>query len=151
MSVSRPILFACLAMAASLQQGHAQALEAERSSASASHAAAKAKAHGTAPAPDNAFAHVDDWFSYGRTEADVERAAPGVRIKAHDPHEDDIIVYGARQKRDFEGASRDANLTAPQGLDAAQPVVPGIGDSCSYKGGCYDMNQTPLRSALFGD
>jgi hypothetical protein len=81
----------------------------------------------------------------------VERAAPGVRIKAHDPHEDDIIVYGVKQRRDFEGASRDANLTSPQGLDAAQPVVPGIGDSCSYKSGCFDSSQPTLRSTLFGD
>jgi hypothetical protein len=135
MPVSRPLAFACFALALAGQASHAQAPQ-----------AGKAKAHAAAPAGENPFMHVDDWFSYGRTEADVEKAAPGVRIKARDPHEDDIIVYGQRQKRDFEGASRDANLTSPQGLDAAQPVVPGIGDSCSYKGGCYDMGQTPLRS-----
>ena len=146
MPVSRSFAFACFAMAVALQAGHAQTPQDE-----GSHPAAKPKAHGTASPSDNAFMHVDDWFSYGRTEADVERAAPGVRIKARDPHEDDIIVYGLRQKRDFEGASRDANLTAPQGLDAAQPVVPGIGDSCSYKTGCFDSSQPTLRSTLFGD
>ncbi len=139
-----------MALAASI--GAAEAQEAEQGAAAApAHANAKAKSHGIANAADNPFAHVDDWFSYGQREADVERAAPGVQIKARDPHEDDIIVFGEKRHRDFEGATRDPNLTSPQGLDAAQPVVPGIGDSCSYKGGCYDMGQTPLRSALFGD
>jgi hypothetical protein len=152
MPVSRPIAFACLA-AAFAASSPASAQPALSNAAPLAHRAVRPKQHSTPPVADNAFMHVDDWFSYGQREADVERAAPGVQIKAHDPHEDDIIVYGARQRREFEGATRDPNLTAPQGLDAAQPVVPGIGDSCSYKGGCYDMGQTPLRSAassLFG-
>ena len=112
-----------------------------------SHRATKAKVHaGTAAAPGGAM-QMDDWFSYGPPkEAEVEKEAPGVQIKAHDPHEDDIIVYGVRQKREFEGATRDPNLTSPQALDAAQPVVPGMGDSCSYKYGCFDSSQPSLRS-----
>ena len=149
MPVSRSHLFACLAAALVSSLGVAWAQDAEPNAA-ARHATAKPKPH--AAAPDNGFGHVDDWFSYGTREADVEREAPGVRLKAHDPQEDDIIVYGARHRRDFEGATRDPNLTAPQGLDAAQPAyVPGIGDSCSYKSGCFDSGQTPLRSMLFGD
>jgi hypothetical protein len=143
MPVSQPIRLACLAFVLSAACSAAWAAQ----GAQAGHAAAKPKP----VAADNGFGHVEDWFSYGRTEAEVERAAPGVRIKAHDPHEDDIIVYGVKQRRDFEGASRDANLTSPQGLDAAQPVVPGIGDSCSYKSGCFDSSQPTLRSTLFGD
>jgi hypothetical protein len=149
MPVSRSCAFACLAAALAVSFGVARAQETERNTAP-SHAAAKPKPHGTA-STDNGFGHVDDWFSYGQTEADVEREAPGVRIKARDPHEDDVIVYGERRRRDFEGVARDPNLTSPQGLDAAQPVVPGIGDSCSYKTGCFDTGQTPLRSMLFGD
>ena len=145
MPVSRSFTYACLAMALAASLGAARAQEAEPNAPT--HASAKPKPH---PA-DNGF-HVDDWFSYSQREADVERAAPGVRIKARDPHEDDIVVFGARRRRDFEGAERDPNLTSPQGLDAAQPAyVPGIGDSCSYKSGCFDSGQTPLRSMLFGD
>ena len=151
MPVSRSFAFAFFAVGFALPPGHALAQQDDGNTPAASHSAAKPKAHGTSTPSDNPFMHVDDWFSYGRTEADVERAAPGVRIKARDPHEDDIIVYGQRQKRDFEGASRDANLTSPQSLDAAQPVVPGIGDSCSYKTGCFDSSQPTLRSTLFGD
>ena len=146
MPVSRKFAGACAAFVLMLASAQAQTPQAP-------HPAAKAKPHAGAAA-DNGFTHVDDWFSYGQTEADVEKAAPGVRIKARDPHEDDIIVYGEKHHRDFEGATRDANLTSPQGLDAAQPVVPGIGDSCSYKSGCFDSNQVSLRNAassLFGD
>jgi hypothetical protein len=151
MPVSRSHLFACLAAALAMSAGAVRAQEAEPNAATAPHAKPKPHAHAAAAA-DNGFGHVDDWFSYGTREADVEREAPGVRIKARDPHEDDIVVFGARHRRDFEGATRDPNLTAPQGLDAAQPAyVPGIGDSCSYKSGCFDSGQTPLRSMLFGD
>jgi hypothetical protein len=96
--------------------------------------------------------HEDDWFSLGPPkEAEIEKEAPGVKIKVHDPQEDDIVVLGQRQKRDFEGATPAANLTSPQALEAAQPAfVPNMGDSCTYKYGCFDMSQTPLRSAAGG-
>jgi hypothetical protein len=116
----------------------------------AAHHGAKAKPHTEAPANSGAM-HVDDWFSYGAPkEAEIEREAPGVQIKVHDPHEDDIIIYGNRQRRDFEGTAPIPNLTAPQHLDAAQSVVPAMGDTCSYKSGCFDMSQPTLRSDLFG-
>ncbi len=145
MPVSRSCALAYLAAALAAYCGVAQA-----QNAAPAHTAVKPKPH-AATTTDNGFSHVDDWFSYGQREADVEREAPGVRIKARDPQEDDVIVYGERRRRDFEGVARDPNLTSPQGLDAAQPVVPGIGDSCSYKTGCFDSGQTPLRSMLFGD
>jgi hypothetical protein len=117
------------------------------------HRTPKATAH-----PANPFAaaggamQTDDWFSLGPPkEAEIEKEAPGVQIKVRDPQEDDIIVYGVRQKRDFEGAAPAPNLTSPQALEAAQPAfVPNMGDSCSYKSGCFDMSQTPLRSAAEG-
>jgi hypothetical protein len=149
MPVSRLFTYACLAMALAASLSVARAQEADPNAAPPAHG--KAKPHAAAVAADNPFAHVDDWFSYGQREADVERQAPGVRIKARDPHEDDIVVLGERRRRDFEGATRDPNLTSPRGLDAAQPVVPGIGDSCSYKTGCFDSGQPTLRSTLFGD
>ncbi len=95
---------------------------------------------------------MDDWFSLGPPkEAEIEKEAPGVQIKVRDPQEEDIIVYGIRQKRDFEGAAPSPNLTSPQALEAAQPAfVPNMGDSCSYKSGCFDMSQTPLRSVAEG-
>ncbi len=149
MPAGRLLASAAFALALSAARVPAHAQQAEKPAAAH---AARVKPRAAAPAADNGFMHVDDWFSYGPPkEAEVEREAPGVQLKVHDPHEDDIIVYGLRQKRDFEGVARDPNLTSPQGLDAAQPVVPGIGDSCSYKTGCFDSGQTPLRTALFGD
>lgn len=153
---------ACLvpafALVVQIGQANAQSLPPAKPGGAALHHAAKAKlrvAASAAPAPggqgratEASFGHMDDWFSYGPPkEAEVEREAPGVQIKAHDPREDDIIVYGVRQKRDFEGAAPGPDLTSPRALEAAQPMVPGIGDSCSYKTGCFDMSQTPLRSA----
>jgi hypothetical protein len=91
-----------------------------------------------------------DWYNFGPPkEADVEKQAPGVQLKVHDPQADSVIVYGERRHRDFEGTAPIPDLTSPQALDAAQPVVPGIGDSCSYKYGCFDSGQTPLRD-MFG-
>jgi hypothetical protein len=119
------------------------------------HQAARTKPRLAAPAEGNPFAQVSSWFSYGGLkEADIEREAPGVQIKARDPQEDELIVFGERRHRDFEGAAPEPNLTSPQALDAAQPMVPGMGDSCSYKSGCFDSSQVPLRSAassLFGN
>ncbi len=137
---------ACLGLAT------AQAPVVEKQQGTSTHHAAKPKPHAASPFTTAGVMHEDDWFSFGPPkEAEIEKEAPGVQIKVHDPHEDDIIVYGLRQKRDFEGATPAANLTSPQALEAAQPMVPGIGDSCSYKYGCFDSSQTPLRSSLFGD
>ncbi len=119
------------------------------------HHAAKVKTRSASPFTEGTGGsmHTDDWFSLGpEKEAEIEKEAPGVQIKVHDPQEDDIVVYGQRQKRDFEGATPAPNLTSPQALDAAQPAfVPAMGDSCTYKYGCFDSGQTPLRSSLFGD
>jgi hypothetical protein len=130
----------------------AQSPAADKPQASSIHHAVKSKTHAASPFAVAGVMREDDWFSLGPPkEAEIEKEAPGVQIKVHDPHEDDIVVYGLRQKRDFEGATPAPNLTSPHALDAAQPLVPGIGDSCSYKYGCFDSGQTPLRSSLFGD
>jgi hypothetical protein len=127
----------------------------ERSPPATVHHAAKAKVRSASPFAEasQGSMHMDDWFSLGpEKEAEIEKEAPGVKIKVHDPQEDDIVVYGQRQKRDFEGATPAPNLTSPQALEAAQPAfVPAMGDSCTYKYGCFDSGQTPLRSSLFGD
>jgi hypothetical protein len=147
-----PVLAACLAVFACLGQAAAQAPDVEKAQASSTHHAVKPRMRAASPFAQAGVMREDDWFSLGPPkEAEIEKEAPGVQIKVHDPHEDDIVVYGLRQKRDFEGATSAPNLTSPQALEAAQPVVPGIGDSCSYKYGCFDSGQTPLRSSLFGD
>jgi len=144
-----------VAIASAAWPGRGVAQVAEKPAVSSAHHAAKAKARSPSPFADAASGsmHMDDWFSLGpEKEADIEKEAPGVKIKVHDPQEDDIIVYGQRQKRDFEGATPAPNLTSPQALEAAQPAfVPAMGDSCTYKYGCFDSGQTPLRSSLFGD
>ncbi len=119
-----------------------------RPGAGIAHGATRGKPRAARPvAAGNPFAEVTEWFSYGKpSESEIEKEAPGVRIKVHDPQADEIVVYGRRRHRDFEGASPDPGLTSPQNLDAAQPIVPGIGDSCSYRSGCFDPGQKTLRS-----
>lgn len=144
-----PIMYLAAMAACTVAAGASQGLAQASDGGQAAHRAAKSKVHAVAATTQSGSMQVDDWFSYGPPkEAEVEKEAPGVQIKARDPHQDDIIVYGVRQKRDFEGAARDPNLTSPQALDAAQPVVPGLGDSCSYKYGCFDSSQPSLRSDL---
>ena len=145
--MTAPIMYLAALAACLVAAGTSQALAQASDGGQTAHRAAKSKVHAVAATTQSGAMPVDDWFSYGAPkEAEVEREAPGVQIKVHDPHEDDITVYGVRQKRDFEGATRDPNLTSPQALDAAQPVVPGLGDSCSYKYGCFDSSQPSLRS-----
>ncbi len=144
---------ATLGWVACLGSAAAQAPAVAKPQASPAHHAVKPAARAASPFAGAGIMREDDWFSFGPPkEAEIEKEAPGVQIKVHDPHEDDLIVYGFRQKRDFEGATQAANLTSPQALEAAQPAfVPNMGDSCSYKYGCFDSAQTPLRSSLFGD
>jgi hypothetical protein len=142
-----------IALAAIAEPCAAQVVE--KSATASGHHPAKVKSRSALPLAEGTgnSMHMDDWFSLGpEKEADIEKEAPGVKIKVHDPQEEDIIVYGQRQKRDFEGATPAPNLTSPQALEAAQPAfVPAMGDSCTYKYGCFDSGQTPLRSSLFGD
>jgi hypothetical protein len=137
------VLLAAILAAPLQSQGLAQTAPAK----TASRLTPRAKA-----AADPSFADAlrgGDWYNFGPPkEADVEKEAPGVQLKIHDPQADSIIVYGERHHRDFEGAAPVPNLTSPQALQAAQPVVPGIGESCSYKYGCFDSGQTPLRDSV---
>lgn len=142
-----------IASSAGVCQTSGQSAVPGKPSLATAHRTVKAAPHSANPfASAGAPMPTDDWFSLGPPkEAEIEKEVPGVQIKVHDPQEEDIIVYGIRQKRDFEGASVAPNLTSPQALEAAQPAfVPNMGDSCSYKYGCYDMSQTPLRSAAEG-
>lgn len=153
MQITTCFTFASTALALVLLSGKAcaQATASDAGSAPAVHHAVKAKPRAGAPLPENTTMHVDDWFSYGAPkEADIEREAPGVKIKVQDPalEDENIVVYGARLKRDFQDIAPGSDLTSPQALDAAQPMVPGIGNSCSYKTGCFDSSQESLRDSI---
>ena len=85
----------------------------------------------------------------------------GLRAERQDsdpaPGAEQVIVFGRRlRKAPIESdlvRHDDAGAEAWQS-EAAQPVVPGIGDSCSYKSGCFDKDQPGLFStipSLFGD
>ncbi len=141
--------FASIAAILTMLAGQAAA-QAPSAAPAAAHHALKAKPRGGAPVPEKTTMQVDDWFSYGAPkEADVEREAPGVKIKVEDPADDEnLVVYGARLKRDFQDIAPGSDLTSPQALDAAQPMVPGIGNSCSYKTGCFDSSQESLRDSI---
>ncbi len=115
--------------------------------------------------PFQAFEPVNSWFSYGEPkEAGASRrlipdisAAEKAEVAFGDVAEE-IIVIGERQRRDFALLRPGDELTGPRALDAAQPVVPWPGSTCTYKNLCYDLSQPPLRAtlprlaeALFGD
>jgi hypothetical protein len=144
---ARPVLTA-LAIGSALLGAPAMA-QVAGSKPPAHHAARAKETSAASPFAAAGTMRADDWYSFGPPrEAEIEREAPGVQLKVHDPQAESIIVYGARRHRDFEGTAPIPNLTSPQALDAAQPVVPGIGDSCSYKYGCFDSSQTPLRDSI---
>jgi hypothetical protein len=97
-----------------------------------------------------------DWFSY-RPPAPAGFDPPGQPADSRNGLDDlaeKIVVIGERQRRDFQETRPDQELAGPRALDAAQPVVPWIGTTCSYKTLCYDMSQPPLRAVfarLFSD
>ncbi len=66
-----------------------------------------------------------------------------------------ITVIGRRRAPvEAEELRREAPGAESWASDAAQPVVPGFGDSCSYKSGCFDKNQKGLFDtipSLLGD
>ena len=73
------------------------------------------------------------------------------------PGAEQIIVFGRRLKRapvESDLVRHDEPGSEAWQSEAAQPVVPGLGDSCSYKSGCFDKDQPGLFStipSLFGD
>ena len=109
------------------------------------------------------FAPVDSWFSYGAEGENARGLIPDISAedKADVPFggvAEEIIVIGERERREFSLLRPSDELTGPRALDAAQPVVPWPGTTCTYKNLCYDMSQPPLRAtlprlaaALFGD
>ena len=115
--------------------------------------------HHNAPAAVSECPRPTDWFSYDPpTKSLIPTATqnPILQLPKTKSAETDvfsglaeeIIVVGERQRRDFLDVKPDDELTGPQALDAAQPVVPWIGTACSYKTLCYDMKQPPLRAVL---
>ena len=111
--------------------------------------------HGARLAPFQAFVPVDSWFSY-----DAPKKAPNARkllsdISAAEKADvafgdvaEEIIVVGERQRRDFALSRPSDELTGPRALEAAQPMVPWPGSTCTYKNLCYDLSQPPLRATL---
>ncbi len=92
------------------------------------------------------------WFSYDKPGRQVFKSIqlelPDNSRNGFDDLTDEIVVIGERQRRHLQLVKPDEDMTGPRGLDAAQPVVPGIGAVCSYKTLCYDMSQPPLRADL---
>ena len=121
------------------------------------------------PTSPEDFKPVDHWFSYGPSEkvgaghdfsppALLGLSPAGSSAISFGSIEEEIVIVGERQMRDFMLVKPDAELTGPQALDAAQPFVPWPGTTCNYKNLCYDLSQPPLRaviprlgSLLFGD
>ena len=84
----------------------------------------------------------------------------GLRAEKQDsdpaPGAETIIVFGRRMRKapvESDLVRRDAPGAEAWSSEAAQPYVPGIGDSCTYKSGCFDKNQPGLFDtipSLFG-
>ncbi len=73
------------------------------------------------------------------------------------PGADTIVVFGKRMRRapvESELIRRDEPGAEAWQSDAAQSYVPAMGDSCSYKSGCFDKSQPGLLDTvptLFGN
>ena len=71
------------------------------------------------------------------------------------PGSEQIIVFGRRRAPTGSVETRHDSAGAEAwSSEAAQPYVPGLGDSCTYKSGCFDKGQEGLFTsipALFGD
>ncbi len=91
----------------------------------------------------------------GSTEARLNMRA---ERQASDPApgSETIIVFGKRLPRapvESDLVRHDAPGSEAWQSEAAQSYVPGIGDSCSYKSGCFDKDQPGLFTtvpSLFG-
>jgi hypothetical protein len=91
----------------------------------------------------------------GSTEARL-----GMRAERQDsdpaPGAETIVVFGRRMRKapvESDLVRRDEPGAEAWQSDAAQSYVPGMGDTCTYKSGCFDKDQPGLFStipALFG-
>ena len=86
----------------------------------------------------------------GATEARL-----GLRAERQDsdpvPGAETIIVFGKRLRKapvESDLVRHDEPGAESWQSDAAQSYVPGIGDSCSYKSGCFDKDQPGLFSTI---
>ena len=115
-------------------------------------------APGVALAQKPAPMAITPWASLAPAPGAVE-ARLGMRAQASRPDDlggaETITVIGhKRAPIEAEELRREAPGAESWASDAAQPVVPGFGDSCSYKSGCFDKQQKGLFDtipALLGD
>ena len=105
------------------------------------------------------FRPVDAWFSYGPPSTPASRQKDlSLGPASHDAQqstdvhfgnvEEEIVVIGERQRRDFLLVKPDDELTGPRALDAFQPYISLPGATCTYKNLCYDLSQPALRATL---
>ena len=89
------------------------------------------------PAPGTAEARLGM-----RAERQPDDPPPGV---------ENIIVFGTRLKKapvESELVRHDDPGAEAWQSEAAQPYVPGMGDSCTYKSGCFDKGQPALFDTI---
>ncbi len=96
-----------------------------------------------APAPGSAEARLGMRAQPTRTD-----------VFGSDGTETITVIGRKRAPVEAEELRREAPGAESWASDAAQPVVPGFGDSCSYKSGCFDKQQKGLFDtipSLLGD
>jgi hypothetical protein len=59
-----------------------------------------------------------------------------------------LTVYGKRRAPTEEALHAIPRSAESWQSDAAQPMVPRMGDTCTYKSGCFDSSQPGLFSTL---
>jgi hypothetical protein len=114
-------------------------------SPAASHAQqSKPAAKSASAAKSNPFI-VENWVSLAPAPGSAE-ARLGMSAEA--PSVETITVIGQRHAIPEERLFPTSTPGESWHSDAAQPMVPGLGDSCSYKSGCFDKDQTGLFTSL---
>jgi len=88
---------------------------------------------------------VESWVSLAPAPGSAE-ARLGMSAEA--PNVETITVIGERHAIPAERFVPASTPGESWNSDAAQPMVPGLGDSCSYKSGCFDKDQTGLFTSL---
>ena len=86
----------------------------------------------------------------GSAEARLGMRAQATRtdVFGFDGSETITVIGHKRAPIEAEELRREAPGAESWQSDAAQPVVPGFGDSCSYKSGCFDKQQKGLFDTL---
>jgi hypothetical protein len=93
-----------------------------------------------------------NWFSLapapGSAEARLGMRAEAERKADAANHVETITVFGTRRAPTEEALHHDEPTAESWQSDAAQSYVPGIGESCTYKSGCFDNAQPGLFDSL---